>query len=66
MKRPLFQAWKKLITPRRKDHLAVYMLNLNVASFAVATFEGKFWGFIPFFVFLIGFFVLTREKGVQP
>lgn len=50
-----------ILTPKRKDKLADYCLNISVASFAVAAFEGNWWGVLSAFVFLGVFFILTEE-----
>jgi hypothetical protein len=38
---------KRILTEQRRTKLADYMLNMSVASLAVAAFEGKPWGIIP-------------------
>lgn len=52
---------KRILTDRRKDKLADYSLNISVASFAVAAFDGNWWGVLPAFLFLVVFFILTEE-----
>lgn len=52
---------RPILTPKRKDKLSDYCLNISVASFAVAAFEGNWLGVIPAFVFLGVFFILTEE-----
>ncbi|MDD2966514.1 MAG: hypothetical protein PHN64_03330 [Desulfovibrionaceae bacterium] len=52
---------KQILTDKRKDKLADYSLNISVASFAVAAFDGNWWGVLPAFLFLIVFFILTQE-----
>jgi len=51
----------KILTPKRKDKLADYALNISVASFAVAAFENNWWGVLPAFVGIGLFFFLTKE-----
>lgn len=51
----------KILTPKRKDKLADYCLNISVASFAVAAFEDKWLGVLPALVGLAVFFYLTKE-----
>ena len=53
---------KKILTDKRKDKLADYSLNISVASFAVAAYEGNWWGVLPAFLFLGVFFILTEES----
>ena len=52
---------KKILTDKRKDKLADYSLNISVASFAVAAYEGNWWGILPAFVGIALFFLLTKE-----
>ena len=52
---------KRILTDKRKDKLADYALNISVASFAVAAFDGTWWGILPAFVGLALFFLLTQE-----
>jgi hypothetical protein len=52
---------KQILTHRRKDKLADYSLNISVASFAVAAYDGNWWGVIPAFAGLALFFFLTQE-----
>lgn len=52
---------KRILTDRRKDKLADYALNISVASFAVAAFDGNWWGVLPAFAGLALFFLLTQE-----
>lgn len=52
---------KKLLTEKRKDKLADYCLNISVASFAVSAFGGNLWGVIPALLFIVVFFILTKE-----
>ena len=52
---------KKILTDKRKDKLADYSLNISVASFAVAAYEGNWWGILPAFVGIALFFLLTQE-----
>ena len=52
---------KVILTEKRKDKLADYSLNISVASFAVAAFDGNWWGVLPAFLFLVVFFLLTQE-----
>ncbi|MDR2054806.1 MAG: hypothetical protein LBQ10_02930 [Desulfovibrio sp.] len=52
---------KGILTERRRAKLADYMLNMSVACFAVAAFEGKPWGIIPAVLALGVFFILTKE-----
>lgn len=53
---------KPILTTKRKDKLADYSLNISVASFAVAAYEGNWWGILPAFLFLGVFFILTEEN----
>ena len=52
---------KPILTQKRKDKLSDYCLNISVASFAVAAFEGNWIGLLPAFIFLGVFFILTEE-----
>jgi uncharacterized membrane protein YcaP (DUF421 family) len=52
---------KNFLNEQRRSKLADYMLNLSVASLAVAAFGDKSWGIVPAFICLIVFFILTRE-----
>lgn len=52
---------KQFLTEKRRDKLADYALNISVASFAVAAFEGNLYGVIPAFIGLFIFVFLTQE-----
>jgi hypothetical protein len=49
------------VNEKRRSKLADYMLNMSVASLAVAAFGDKPWGVVPAFICLTVFFILTRE-----
>lgn len=51
-----------ILTPKRKDKLADYCLNISLASFAVAAFGGNWWGILPAFMGIAVFFYLTQER----
>jgi len=52
---------KNFLNEQRRSKLADYMLNLSVASLAVAAFGDKLWGVVPAFLALAVFFFLTKE-----
>lgn len=51
----------RILTDKRKDKLADYALNISVVSFAVAAYEGNWWGVLPACAGIALFFLLTRE-----
>ena len=56
------ETWmKNFLNEKRRSKLADYMLNMSVASLAVAAFGDKPWGVVPAFICLTVFFILTRE-----
>ena len=52
---------RPILTDRRRDKLSDYALNISVASFAVAAFDGNWWGVLPAFAGIALFFLLTKE-----
>lgn len=50
------------LTPKRREALGNFFLNLVIACLAVAAFEGKWWGAIPAAIAFICFFAITKEK----
>lgn len=50
------------LTPKRREALGNYALNISVISFGVAAFEYDWWGIIPAIAGALMFFVITREK----
>ena len=48
------------LSPKRREIFATFLLNLAVASFAVAAFEGKWWGIIPAVVFMVAAIYMTK------
>lgn len=49
------------LNEKRKDMLAGYFLNLSVASFAVAVFEGRWLGGVATLLFLVLFWNITKD-----
>ncbi len=50
------------LTPKRREMLANYALNISVISFGVACYEGKWIGILPAVAGLFVFFLFSREK----
>ena len=50
------------LTPKRREMLANYSLNISVISFGVAAFEYNWLGVISAFVGIGVFILLTKEQ----
>lgn len=50
------------LTPKRREALGNFFLNMAVACFAVAAFEGKWWGFFAAIVAVLEFFAVTKGE----
>lgn len=50
------------LTPKRREALGTFFLNTAVACLAVASFEGKWWGFLMAIPAILCFFIFTKEK----
>lgn len=48
------------LSPKRREIFATFLLNMAIACFAVAAFEGKWWGVVPGITFVYMAFILSR------
>lgn len=64
IKRLLKKSFDALSTKERKEKIANYALNMNVACMAVALFQpNKVWAILPAILSLYVFWIFTRNEG---